>query len=176
MIVAIVAVVMIGLIYSLHLFYSSGSAEEGIVVCNPENQNECLWQDHMHALVITSVNGLGPNLPLEKGDLNDVHTHEERNVIHWHSSLPYDPVAKRVLDTSVFKVSHAFESIGWQLPEDGILFVKKENGNWEHIAEYGDYTWSDHDILYIANDGRTEEQIMNYLQKADIKLPYLGAG
>lgn len=175
-IIAIVVVAIGALTYSLQVYYESGVAQKGIIVCDPNNPNVCLWQDHIHALVVSSVNGWGPNLPVEQGDLDKVHTHEERNILHWHSSLPYDPITQKVIDTSPLTLENSFKSIEVPLPEGAMLFVKNNGGQWGMVPEYGNYTWKDRDILYLVNDGRTQEQVLAYLQTANIELPYLGAG
>jgi hypothetical protein len=175
-VIGIVAIVAVIAGYSLNQYYSSGSAEQGIVVCNPDNPSECLWQDHMHVLVIISVNGSEMTLPIEKGDLNKAHTHEERNVIHLHSSIPYDPISRRVVDNSSFVISNSLAEIEMELPEGGMLFVKKENGEWQQASEYGDYVWGDRDILFIVSDDRSADQVLADLKASNIQLPYLGAG
>ena len=177
-IVVIVLVIAAGLGFSIYSFYSSGSAEKGIVVCDPNDSSKCLWQDHMHALVIVSADGVSNirNLPLERGGLDKAHTHEERNVIHWHSSLPYDPVKQEVLDKAPFMLSNSLASIGIGLPEDGKMFVKKKSGAWGQRAEYGSYVWEDNDIIFVTTDSATNEEIISELASSDIRLPYLGVG
>ena len=66
-ILAVVIAAIAGLSYSLYIYYSSGSAEKGIVVCDPKDPGKCLWQDHVHALVVMSIDGKTKDLPLQKG-------------------------------------------------------------------------------------------------------------
>jgi len=180
--ISIIAVVVIaavaGLGYSLYSFYSSGSAERGIVICDPENPSDCLWQDHMHFLVLISAGGADDvqNLPLEKGDLDKPHTHEERNVIHWHSSVPYDPVRQEAIDKSVFTLSASLASIGVEMPDGGKVFVKKKGGSWEYAQNQGGYVWDDSDIIFVTTDSSANEEIVSELEASGISLPYLGAG
>lgn len=177
MLIIVVAVVIVAaaLGYSLYYFYSSGSAEKGIVVCDPNNASSCLWQDHVHALVIISIDGKTQNLPLQKGSLNKVHTHEETNVIHWHSSLPWNPVDNEVTDKTDFMLSNSLKSIGVGLPEGGKLFVNR-NGVWSFSSDYGNFVWEDRDILFVVRDNRNNQEVMTYLETSGISLPYLGAG
>lgn len=175
-ITAVVLVVAAGLAYSVYSFYSSGSAEKGIVVCDPKDSSKCLWQDHMHALVIISVDGPTQNLPAQTGALNKVHTHDELNVIHWHSTLPYNPVKREVLDKTDLSLLNSLASVGLQLPEGGRLFVKPDGGYWRERNEYGGYVWDDKDILFVVKDSRSSDDVLAYLNSANINLPYLGAG
>lgn len=174
-IVVAVVIVAAALGYSVYYFYSSGSAEQGIVVCNPQDPSECLWQDHIHALVLISIDGVVQDLPTEKGPLAEGHTHEERNVMHWHSSVPYDPVKREIIDKTSLTLESSLRSAGVELPEGGRLFVKKASA-WERRAEYGGYVWSDRDIIFVAKDSRSDGETLAYLQAANINLPYLGAG
>lgn len=177
-ILGVVVVAIAGLAYSLYSFYSSGSADEGIVVCNPDNPNECLWQDHIHALVLVSENGEETTLPIEKGDLSSAHTHEERNVIHWHSSLPYDPETKKAINPQPLMIGNSLESIGIDVPVNSRVFVRKEGGDWAKSSDTVDYVWDDRDTIYvvIGEDERSDEEILSYLRLSNIQLPYLGAG
>ncbi len=174
-IVLIVVAAIAGLSYSLYVFYSSGAAEKGIVVCDPQNPTDCLWQDHIHSLVIISIDGNVQDLPIEKGALDKAHTHEEKNILHWHNSLPYDPLKQEVIDKTPLTLKNSLNSIGVALPEGGRLFVKK-SGSWNRITEYGEYVWSDGDIIFIAKDSRSDDEILAYLNFANINLPFLGAG
>ncbi len=177
-VVVIVVVAVAGLAYSLYSFYASGAADVGIVICDPNNPSDCLWQDHMHAMVLMSNDGAGNinNLPVERGNLDKAHTHEERNIIHWHSSLPYDPVKEEVIDKSPFMLSNSLASIGVDLPENGKAFVKKKGGAWEQRTEYGNYVWGDNDIIFVTTDASPADAIISELESSDIRLPYLGAG
>lgn len=173
-IIAIVVAVVVGALgYSLYSFYSSGTAERGIVVCNPNDPAECLWQDHIHALLLISVDGEAQDLPIEKGPLGKTHTHEERNVLHWHSSLKYDPARKEVVDKDDLTVRGSLDSVGVELPEGARIFVGK-SGVWQKVGE--DYAWSDRDIIFVAKDSRSDQDILAELRAADIRFPYLGAG
>lgn len=174
-IIVVIVVAIAGLAYSLYAFYSSGAADRGIVVCNPNNATDCLWQDHMHALVIISVDGQTQDLPVERGPLDKAHTHEERNVIHWHSQLTYDPINDEVIDKSDFTISNSLNSVGFQLPEGGKLFVKRSD-SWSFGSDYGSFVWTDKDLIYIAKDGRSNEEVMQFLETSGLSLPYLGAG
>lgn len=174
-IVSVIVVMLGALSYSLYSFYASGSAERGIIVCDPHNETSCIWQDHMHAMVIISVDGSVQNLPVEKGPLDKVHTHEERNILHWHSSLPYNPIDNELIDYSDFTLKNSLASIGLSLPEGGKLFAKR-GGVWSFSSGYGDFRWGDNDIIYVAKDGRSNDEVMSYLGSSGISLPYLGAG
>ena len=175
-IVAITAVAGLG--YSLYSFYSSGAADRGIIICDPEDSSDCLWQDHMHFLVMISNDGVGDiqDLPLERGDLDRPHTHEERNVIHWHSSVPYDSAKQEVIDKSAFTLSASLASIGVEMPEGGKVFVKKRDGSWEYAQGQVEYVWDDGDIIFVTADSAANSDIVSDLDASGIVLPYLGAG
>lgn len=172
---AILAAVVAALAYSISFFYSSGSAEGGIVVCDPNNQTKCLWQDHIHVMVVMTVDGRQVDLPPGVGELNRPHTHDETNIIHWHASLPYDPATGKVLNDSDFHISNSLQSLGVEMPVGGRLFYDR-GGAWKLAPDYYNFVWQDRDIVYILNDSRTDDAVLSYLGSANIQLPYLGAG
>ncbi len=74
-----------GIKYSLDAF-EKGQAALGIVICD---ETECQKSMHIHSDVIFDLCETGSiSLPRETGPLNGLHTHKERNYLHFHDSIP----------------------------------------------------------------------------------------
>ena len=181
--VFILSLIITGLAYSVSVYYSSGAATEGIVVCNPNNSTDCTWQAHIHTLIIPQLCDEEARFEIEVGLLNQTHTHEERNVLHWHDRLPYDSVTQEILDTSPLRLDNSLRSIGFSIinSTDCIgttkYFANKENywtkdKSW--TLEDRTYVWSDRDIIYIAHGNRTVEEVLLFLGTTQFSFPTLG--
>jgi hypothetical protein len=146
--------------YSLQQFYGE-NAEGGIMTCDANNQN-CKLSVHVHADVPITICGSAYKLPLETGPLDEPHTHKERNKIHLHVTLPYDPVAGRVTDTTKMQLGEFMKVQGVRFTSTCI--ADKCNGdlcngvpgkltmtvNGNASTEYTDYVWSDHDVIQLT--------------------------
>lgn len=194
LIVLVVVVIAAGLGYTAYQYLLSGAGEGGIVVCNPQNPSECLWQAHMHALIIPSVCGDELRLPVEAGRLSKSHTHEEVNLLHWHDQLPYDPAKGEIIDKTSLMLGNSLGEIGVEfnstcffgkcngdLCADGTqgmvkMFVKEKGGEWKENTQFRDYVWKDGDMVYISFDSRTSGEILQFLQATRFTFPFSGAG
>lgn len=180
--------------YGVYSYISSGAKEQGVIVCNPQDPNECYWQAHIHTFVLQEVCGEQRQFSKEHGELEEHHTHEETNIIHWHDRVPIDRETGELKDTSSL-------TLGAFMTESGInfsdtcfyeycngdvcpsgstgtvkMFVKSKNKGWEQNTEYSNYIWQDGDIIYIAFDSRTQQEASEYLTKQNVRFPLLGAG
>jgi type IV secretory pathway VirB2 component (pilin) len=106
-VVIIVIILLIG--FSLYYFKTTASETTGITVC--EN-NQCFWAAHVHSELHIELCDDVIELGLEKGDLGRVHTHKEKNRLHFHERLPVDPVTKEISDTNDIQLHTFFEGIG----------------------------------------------------------------
>ncbi len=84
-------------------------SEEPIVICQPQEapleQQRCVWTAHRHFLLHVFEGTKEWPLPFEHGDLQGMHTHAEKQKMHWHGLIPVDPLTKKVLDWSPLHVS-----------------------------------------------------------------------
>ena len=133
------------LFYSVSYYYSVG-AESGIIVCNKE---ECSIAMHIHADIDTEICGEKIKFPLEKGDLSKLHTHKERNLIHWHDTTPIDIETKERLRPEDLSIRSFFEQMEFNLPENcngrkselKVLVNERE--------ENLDYSYEDNDYIIV---------------------------
>lgn len=187
--------VVLGISFSV---FSRVGAQTGIVVCGEDGR--CFWQAHIHSFVIPTVCGEEQRFPTEIGLLSGVHTHEEKNTLHWHDVLPYNLTTQRVINETPLKLGTAADTIGFRLNstcfygfcngdicpgEDrpGTLkaFVNTENywqkdTPWQQLNEPREYAWKNRDIIYIAFDGRSAEDVRTFLEAQRISFPLLGVG
>ena len=201
--VLLLSLIIAVLAYSVSVYFSRGAATEGIVVCNPNDPTDCTWQAHIHALIVPVVCGEEIRFGTEVGLLNQSHTHEERNVLHWHDRLPYDSTQSKILDTTPLRLDNSFNSIGFSVDTSKCsgelkVFVNEENywtknTQWRKIEGYIaagvaipppgkpspnswviDYVWSDREIIYMSFDNTTVQEVLDYLQTTQFSFPTLG--
>ncbi|MBI2578825.1 MAG: hypothetical protein HYW26_03880 [Candidatus Aenigmarchaeota archaeon] len=192
---AVLAVLIIAVLgYSLYVYYQSGAAEQGIIVCGEDGS--CVWQAHIHAYIVPVVCGVEEKLPIEVNELEETHTHEEKNTIHFHASLPYDKSSGEIIDKTPLKLGTFFDGINVRFTDT--CFMDKCSGDlcngkpgtlkvfantekyWEKGTPWGtadrNYVWSDRDIIYIAFDERSGQETAEFLRDARIEWPVLGVG
>ena len=192
LILSVIILAIVGLGYSVYIYQTAGAAERGIIVCSQEDPNLCYWQAHIHAFVMPMACGEEKVFPTEVGDLDKQHTHEEKNIIHWHSSVPYDKNKGKIIDESVLKLGTFFDSINVKFTDSSFydysneqtcpagsgrlkMFVSK-NGVWQRNSEFRDYVWDDKDIIYITFDSSSDEKVLNLLTNSRLGFPTLGVG
>jgi cytochrome c biogenesis protein CcdA len=185
------------LAYSLFTYYQIG-AERGIVICDA--QQNCFFQAHIHMLLFPIVCGEERRFATEVGPLREAHTHEEKNTVHWHATVPYDIVNRRIADDTPLKLGTAMDKIGVPLTAASLyefsngqpcpgeaqpgtvkVFVNTENywlegSPWLHLADPREYVWQDRDIVYMAFDSRSAEEVRTFLEGQRISWPLLGVG
>ncbi len=178
--VALLLLAVIGLSYSIYIVYTSGAAQRGVIVCT--SANECYWSAHIHASAAINVCGdESYRFAVEKGPLNGPHTHEEKNLIHFHERLRIDPVTKEIYDPALLTLGAFFDAMEVDFSADKIL--DKTNGdlcvgpgtlkmfvNGKPSSAFRDYIWKDGDKIEIVFDERPSEAIAEEEQKATAQL------
>lgn len=186
-ILSIVVLAIIGIVYSLFITLQSGARSSGLIVCPQEDK--CYWTAHVHAYVPIKICGEDKRLPIELGPLNGPHTHEEKNIIHWHDRLPYDNVNKRLLETKPLTLGAFFDAINANFNSNSIL-DKNNNDvcldgtqgklkmfvNGKRSNQFRDFIWKDKDVIFIIFDNESYEEIEAELMQNSIKFPALGRG
>jgi len=172
---ALILLAVIGLSYSVYIVYTSGAAQRGVFVCISES--ECYWSAHIHAEVDVNICGEEYRFPVEKGPLNGPHTHEEKNLIHFHERLRIDPVTKEILDTKPLTLGSFFDNMEVSFDNDRVL--NKINGdlcngqpgtvkmfvNGKPSSDFRDYVWKDGDKIIIVFDERPAEAVAKEAQQ-----------
>ncbi len=157
----IVALIVLGYIaYSVYYYLSSAEKVEEFEVCY---QDKCIKTFHMHSSIKFDLCGKNILLPLEKGPLEGPHTHKERNYIHFHERLPYDPVSGKLLETTplqlgtfmnVMDIRFSDQCVGQYCNgdpcPDGKPGTVRMFVNGEPNTEFGQYVWKDDDEILIT--------------------------
>lgn len=188
----LIVLAIAGLGYSVYAYYQAG-AQQGIVVCNPQNPTECVWQAHIHTFVVPVVCGEERRLPIEVGELEETHTHEEKSAFHWHDRVPFDKEKQEILDKTPLMIGTAFQQINSRLTSTCLLdkcngdlcadgtvgtlkmFVKRGD-TWQQNFEFENFVWQDQDIIYLAFDSRTAGEVLQFLETSGIRFPVVGVG
>lgn len=183
---AFAALIAGGIAYSLYVTFRSGAASRGVVTCVAEN--ECYLTAHIHAYAPIEICGEEFRLPIEKGALTGPHTHEEKNIIHWHDRLRYDKGKQDVVDPTPFTLGAFFDAV--EIPFTSDAIANQANGgacngeaaalkvfvNGKQNAAYRSYRWSDKDVIFIVFDSRTPAEVEAWLKTNPIVFPTLGRG
>ncbi len=187
-IIPVLVIVGIGIIaYSLLVTFNSGAATEGIVTC-PTSDN-CFWSSHFHIYAPTEICGEEFLLPVELGSLQKSHTHEEKNIIHWHDKLPYDNVTKKIIDTTDLTLGSFYDQVN--IPFSSTQLDGKKNGDacsdgtigtWKMMVNgkpssaYREYEMHDRDVIWMVFDSRTTDAIVTAWNQNPIPFPAAGSG
>jgi len=127
--------------YSVSVFYESGG-ERGFVICGNDG---CDLAIHWHTQLSMSVCGEGFHLPLEAGDLDRVHTHKERDYLHFHSLVKTDPTGNNILTPEQLYIGDMFKQL--DIPFNSTCFDGKCNGDiCENTGEPGQLKMTVNDI------------------------------
>lgn len=103
------AVVLGFLAYHSYGQYKSSEIEtEGIIVCGKDGT--CEKSLHIHSALSVSICGKEQDLAKDRGELADIHTHKQSNVLHFHQRLKVTPEGE-VLDWTPLKLANAVESV-----------------------------------------------------------------
>lgn len=131
-------------------FFGSGEnaeSEKPAVICKPQNappeQQECFWTAHIHAGIKVFQDNQEIPLSFEEGELEKVHTHAEKDKLHWHGLIPVDPKIKEVTDWSALSIKQLLKDLGLSI-EDGPQIIV--NGKEVDLSQ----TWKDGDIIEIT--------------------------
>ncbi len=176
-----------GLIYSV-IFTEKQNPSNGIITC-PKVGEDCVWTAHIHAYMPINICGEDFRLPTESGALNMPHTHEEKNLAHWHDQLSYDNEKKEVKNTEHLTVKAFFKEIKVPFSEDYI--TDKKNGNLcpngkpatlkaflngKEKPDFTNYVWKDKDVIYFEFSDRSSLEIEKELKQKPVNFPVLGRG
>lgn len=152
----IIGFVVIGLVAFFYIAsrFSGGekgvSTEKPITTCQPENvppeKQKCYWTAHIHMTLTLTANGQKQDLSFEEGELQEGHTHAEKDKIHWHATLPVDPKTKQVTDYSSLKLKVVLDEFKTDYQDKKVTVVV----NGETKLEGLDYIWQDGDRIDIA--------------------------
>lgn len=187
-VIPLLVVIVIGIVgYSLYFTFNSGAATEGIVTCqSPDN---CFWSSHFHIYAPTQICGEELLLPVELGPLQKAHTHEEKNIIHWHDKLAYDNAAKKIIDTTDLTLGSFYDQV--KIPFTSIQLDGKTNGdtcpdgtigNWKMLVNgkpstaYRSYEMHDRDVIWMVFDSRSMDEIVQAWNQKPIAFPASGNG
>jgi len=183
---SLIVLVLAGLAYSLRVALQTGP---WIITCPTEGT--CFATAHIHAYVPIWLCGEDYRLPIEVGRLDGPHTHEEKNIIHWHDKLPYDAVNQKLMETAPLTLGVFFDAMQIHFDQDGIadkrngdacpdgttgtlkVFV---NGVLPELASMRDWIWRDKEVISIFFDGRTVAEILEALKNNPVAFPKLGRG
>lgn len=157
MVVGVIIAVFVAFVallaYSAYIFQSSNQEEKGFFVCNDE-RTECRLSQHIHSEIVANVCGNELTFPRETGRTDEMHTHKERNFMHWHSPINVDPETHEPIGEERYRVTTQafFDQMGFEFPEacpnnpNPELTVHVN----EELNEDGlDYVWVDGDDVVI---------------------------
>lgn len=105
---AIVLIAVGNLIYYSIGEYNKQKAAEGIVICN--GTTECIKTLHIHSDIEIDVCGYEVKLPREIGNLSGLHTHKEKNYLHFHDKLQLEPATKEQLFDKRLSLQEIFDA------------------------------------------------------------------
>jgi hypothetical protein len=180
--------VALGLSYSLYITFQSGATQTGIIVC-PDDTNECFWIAHIHAFAPIFICGEEYHIPIEKGPLGGPHSHEEKNIFHWHDRLPYDLEAHTITNIEPLTLGAMFDAL--DIPFNNTGIAQQTTGgvcldgnpgtmhmfvNGKPNTEFETYVWKNKDVIVIFFDSRTETELLEFLNTLNLAFPKLGRG
>ncbi len=168
-----------GLGYSVYVLYATGAAQRGVIGCVG---TDCYWSAHIHAQADVVVCGEEHRFPIEKGRLDEPHTHEEKNLIHFHERLLIDPQTKEIQDARRLTVGAFFDQMETRFDETHIM--DRQNGglcngkpgsvkmfvNGKPDGNFRDYIWKDGDKIHIIFDENPAPSIEKRPQTATAEL------
>lgn len=150
--IAIVLVVGLGF-YFYKAARQTDVESEGIVVCNDAGVCEKSW--HIHSTLDVSICGRQTELAKEEGELSDIHTHKEDNLLHFHERLKVDSNGN-VLDWAPLTLSNSVKAVaGMSLTNECI--GEYCNGSLCPDGEKGE--------LNVTVGGVRQEDIASYVWK-----------
>ena len=130
-------------------FFGNGEktqSEKSLVICQPQNappeQQKCNWTAHIHFHLTVFKGSQEIPIDFEQGDLPGMHTHAEKNLVHWHGLIPVDPKNKEVTDWLALQVQKIVTDL--KLSQEG---APKFIVNGKEVEP--SYIWKDGDIIEI---------------------------
>lgn len=157
----IVLILVAAGIYSYREYQNSEIETGGLIVCN--EKGECQKSLHMHANLDVSICGQNKDLPKDTGRLDSVHTHKEKNLLHFEERLPADkngnilntePLALKAALDGILKMKASGQCIGDYCNGGKCSNGKKANwqltANGEKQEDFQNYVWKDGDKLELT--------------------------
>lgn len=129
--------------------YDRQQAALGIIVCN--DKGDCIKTVHIHADVEFDLCGQTYILPREGGVLSGLHTHKEKNYLHFHDELKLDPVTRKELSDKRLSLQEIIDMFELD-PQEFCGRADVEISalvNGQEPAEGLDYNWNDGDDMTI---------------------------
>lgn len=121
-------------------------SEKPVIICKPQNappeQQECFWTAHIHADIKVFQDNKEIPSSFEVGELEGVHTHAEKNKLHWHGLISADPKTKGVSDWSPLSVEQLLKDMRIAIEDGPQIIVNGEEVGLMSI-------WHDGDIIEI---------------------------
>ena len=151
---SIFVIILISLLsYSVYVYQNSEEEEQGFFICN-EDKTICELSQHIHAHIDMNICGQNYTFPRETGRTDEMHTHKEKNLMHWHAPVHVDPATQAVLpqDQNRVTVRAFLDQAKYAFPETcpnnqtPVLEVIVNN---EIKPEGLDYVWIDGDNVVI---------------------------
>lgn len=129
--------------------YNRQTEASGITICK---ENECIKTLHIHSDITFDLCGKSTRLARETGELVGLHSHKEKNQLHFHDKIQLDPdtleqrLDKRLSLREILKTLDLTpdEYCGGSGPFETIFTV-----NGEVPGEGLDYNWKDGDDLHL---------------------------
>lgn len=120
--VLLVAILGIGGIFWFAGKFGSGEkveSEKPTIVCKTirQAQDECFWTAHIHATIKVFQDDNEIPLTFEQGKLEGLHTHTEKNKLHWHGL---------VKDWSALTIERLLKDLGLSIEDAQIIVNGKE--------------------------------------------------
>lgn len=153
-------VIVTFIVYSVYYYLTAIEKFDEYTVCYEDN---CIKTFHIHTTIMIEVCGTLVRLPLETGLLDGLHTHKERNVIHFHERLPYNSTTQQVLNNTPLMINTALNEMDIRFSQQCI----KDYCNGRHCsdgkpgtvhflvndvpnAEFEKYVWKNGDRVKIT--------------------------
>ena len=157
---ALVLIILGYVAYSVYYYLSTAEKVEEYEVCV---EGKCIKTFHVHAMIKFDLCGKNINLPLEHGPLEGPHTHKERNMIHFHERLPYDPASGKLLEIKPLQLGTFMNEFDIKFNDrcigeycngnacpDGKPGTVRMFINSQPKTEFDQYVWKDDDEILIT--------------------------
>jgi len=158
--VCIAAILIV--IFAAYYYLSNTEKVEEYDVCK---EGKCVKIFNMHAHIKFDLCGKSIDLPQERGQLDGPNTHKEKNKIHFHSKLPYDPVSGKILNVTPLRLGELMNVIDMRFNDkcvaeycngqacpDGKPGTVRMFVNNQPNTEFDQYVWTDKDEILITFD------------------------
>ncbi len=157
---AVVVIILGYIAYSVYYYLSTAEKVEEFEVCYAD---KCIKTFHIHADISIELCGKKVSLPLEHGPLEGPHTHKERNKLHFHERLPYDPATGRIMETKPLQLGTFMNEFDIRFNDNcigeycnGMECLPGSPGNVRMFVneqpntEFNQYVWKDGDKIKIT--------------------------